>query len=42
MLGGESATYVLGPTAVLLLFSGLFTVTAAVEFRFEESKVYVA
>lgn len=42
ILDGDSAFGVLAPTAILVLFTGLFTVIAAVRFRFEESKVYVA
>ncbi|HZD22902.1 MAG TPA: ABC transporter permease [Acidimicrobiia bacterium] len=42
ILNGESALDVVGPTVMLVVFTTLFTVIAAVKFRFEESKVYVA
>lgn len=42
ILEGRTALDVVGPTAMLALFSLLFTAVAAVRFRFEETKVYVA
>lgn len=42
ILDGDSSIDVLGQTAMLLLFTSVFTAVAATRFRFEESKVYVA
>lgn len=42
ILAGDQLADVLGSTAMLLLFTMIFTSIAAVRFRFEETKVYVA
>lgn len=42
ILRGSGPAQVIAPTLVLLLFTAGFTVIAALKFRFEESKVYVA
>lgn len=42
ILEGAGAADVVVPTFVLLLFTAVFAIVAAVKFRFEESKVYVA
>lgn len=42
ILEGRGALDVAGHTAILLLFTLVFTVVAVVRFRFEETKVYVA
>lgn len=42
ILRGAGAQDVVVPTLMLLLFTAVFTVVAAVKFRFEETKVYVA
>ena len=42
ILEGAGVTEVVGPTLALLAFTVVFIVVAAVKFRFEETKVYVA
>ena len=42
ILEGAGVSDVMAQTFVLLLFTAFFTVIAAVKFRFEETKVYVA
>ena len=42
ILRGEGVSAVVAPTLILLGFSAVFTSIAAVKFRFEESKIYVA
>lgn len=42
ILRGAGVAGVVAPTLILLLFSAGFTAIAAVKFRFEESKIYVA
>lgn len=42
ILDGAGASEVMASASALLLFSAVFTVIAAIKFRFEETKVYVA
>lgn len=42
ILDGATAVEVLAPTAMLLLFTGIFVIIAVTKFRFEETKIYVA
>lgn len=42
ILDGATTVEVLAPTAMLLLFTGIFVIIAATRFRFEETKIYVA
>lgn len=42
IIEGVGVTEVVAPVAALLVFTAVFTGIAATQFRFEESKVYVA
>ncbi len=42
ILEGASSRGVIGPVAMLLVFTAVFSLIGATRFRFEESKVYVA
>lgn len=42
ILHGAGTAEVMTPAFVLLVFTAVFTVVAAIKFRFEESKVYIA